>query len=271
MKGSDIYVSLNRVQQLQHLNTSLITLEFPYIFEENNNTSKEPIHEIIKRECVACLNRLGEVVRFKTKAYLIERIFEHDIFLLNFDSAYDTGRQRTASAFGLGGGPFFPIDSIPEQNVESDIAEMLKNEATEVPFYENLRLDSFYYFATGHFNNAVIVHNIILESIVADHLFSKLIERGLSNEEADLRITKIFSRKRGMHKVMGEDFEQIDGRSFKSANSLWDKFIEARAKRKNVIHPRTTKLSKPLALQTLQDIEEIINWIHKRDQEANTL
>jgi hypothetical protein len=97
------------------------------------------------------------------------------------------------------------------------------------------------------------------------------VQTSLSKEEADLRITKIFSRKRGMHKVMSEDFERIDGRSFKSANSLWDKFVQARAKRKNVIHPRTTRLSKELALQTLQVIEEIINWIHRSDQEANIL
>jgi hypothetical protein len=65
--------------------------------------------------------------------------------------------------------------SIPEQNVESELKEMLKNEA-EVPFYENLRLDSYYYFITGQFNNAVIIHNIILESIVAVIIHNIILE-----------------------------------------------------------------------------------------------
>jgi hypothetical protein len=113
------------------------------------------------------------------------------------------------------------------------------------------------------------MHNIILESAVADHLFNKLIQKGATDEdEADKRISKIFSRNRGtgekggIHRVMSEDFEQIDGRSFRSTD-LWDEFIQARTRRKNVIHPRTTRLSKDLALKTIQDVEEIINWIRR--------
>lgn len=267
MEGYDVYVSLKRSHDLQDLNTSCITVEFPYVFDDN--IGDESIHIIIKRKCVAILNRLGEVVRFKTKFYLIERIFEHDLFLLNFSTVDDMGKQRIGSAFSLGGGSFFPINSIPEQNIASEIADTLKNESEEVPFYENLRMDSFYYFATGQFNSAVIIHNTILESIVADHLLSKLIEIGLSEEEAKRRISKIFSRgtgpseKGGMHKVMSKYFEEIDGRPFKSTTNLWNKFTQARAKRKNVIHPRTTRLSKEATFQTLKDIEEIINWIRK--------
>ncbi len=68
---------------------------------------------------------------------------------------------------------------------------------------------------------------------------------------------------------MSVDFEQIDGRSFRSSD-LWDKFIQARMKRKNVIHPHTTRLSKGLALKTIQDIEEIIDWIHEMRYSSNT-
>ena len=256
MKGHDLSVTIKRSQTLQTTNTSSITIEFPYVFDENHSK-----HDVIKRECVACLNRLGEVVRFKTRLFVIERVFEHDIFLFNFNTVDGTGKESTGSAFGFGGGPIFPINSIPEQNVASEITGMLKND-TEVPFYENLRLDSYYYFTTGQFNNAVIIHNIILESIIAVHLFGKLLEKGLSTEEANIRVDKIISRKRGIHRVMCKDFQQIDGRSFRSRN-LWEKFMQARTTRKNVIHPRTTRLSKELALQTLQGIEEIIDWIHK--------
>lgn len=256
MKGYDVCVTIKREQTLQSTSTSLINIEFPYLFDESPSKA-----EVIKRECAACLNRLGEVVRFKTRLFVIERVFEHDIFLFNFDTVDSTGKKSTGSAFGFGGGPIFPINSIPEQNVEPELIQMLRNE-TEVPFYENLRLDSYYYFITGQFNNAVIIHNIILESIVADHLRGKLLKKGLSNEEADKTVDKIFSQKKGMHRVMSEGFEQIDGRSFRSSN-LWEKFTLARTTRKNVIHPRTTRISKELALQTLQDIEEIIDWIHK--------
>jgi hypothetical protein len=257
IKGHDVYINIERGRTLQSTNTSSVTMEFPYLFDESLNKD-----EVIKRECVACLNRLGEVVRFKTRLFVIERIFEHDIFLFNFKTVDNTGKKTTGSAFGFGGGPIFPINSIPEQDVESELTEMLKNE-TEVPFYENLRLDSYYNFITGQFNNAVIIHNIILESIIADHLLGKLLKKGLPNEDADRTLDKIFSRKRSIQRIMCKDFQQIDGRSFRSSN-LWEKFARARTTRKNVIHPRTTRISKERALQTLQDIDEIIDWIHKK-------
>ena len=43
---------------------------------------------------MACLNRLGEIVRFKTKFYFIERIFEHDTFPFNVDTEDYTGKER---------------------------------------------------------------------------------------------------------------------------------------------------------------------------------
>jgi hypothetical protein len=78
MKGHDVCVTIKRGQTLEGTNASSITIEFPYSFDES--LSKD---EVIKRECVACLNRLGEVVRFKTRFFVIERVFEHDIFLFN--------------------------------------------------------------------------------------------------------------------------------------------------------------------------------------------
>ncbi|MFL6324296.1 MAG: hypothetical protein ACJ72C_05965, partial [Nitrososphaeraceae archaeon] len=36
MKGNNVHVSLRWSQQVQDLNIAWITMEFPYIFEENN-------------------------------------------------------------------------------------------------------------------------------------------------------------------------------------------------------------------------------------------
>jgi hypothetical protein len=265
MDGQEIKVKLNRGNN-PSINATLVTIEFPYLLEEGEEDSNG---SLVKKKCIDCLNRLGDVVRFLTKFYLIERIFEHDIFYLETETIDELGNRRRGFGLHFGGSKFFPLDSIPENKLEQDISSMLKDENAEIPYYENLLLDSYYYYTTGRNNEAVIACNISLEAIVALHLVNKLVEKGYSKIQARRRVGEIFShstneKKRwGLHKVMSLDFEEIDGRSFKSTE-LWEKFKTARTRRKNVIHPYTTNLSPPLTLETIRNVKQIIDWIHRK-------
>lgn len=268
MNHKEVVITTTRSPYLVDMNRVQVTIEFASHFRQDS------VPEAIKRECVLCLNRLIDVVRYKTQFYLIERVTEHDIFLFNFKIIKEDGKTRVGGAMNFGG-PYFPLDSIPETIVESEISKMLMDESSIVPFYENLRLDSFHYFSTRQFNVSVIIANIALESIVADHLFNKLIMKGLSSVDADSTIEHLFSLKRsggekgGLHRVMSKDFEAIDGRCFKSSN-LWKKFEVVRTRRKNVIHPYTTELDEQTALQTIKDVMEIIDWIRLPEGQNNS-
>jgi hypothetical protein len=143
---------------------------------------------------------------------------------------------------------------------------MLKNE-DKIPRYENLLLDSYHYFSRYQFNTAIILCNVALEAIVANHLYTKLIKSGNTPQKAFNTISDIFSlrkssgEKGGLHQVLGNDFQGIDGRSFKDNHDLWEKFNRIRTIRKNAVHPHITTLNEEKARETMLNIMDIIKWI----------
>jgi hypothetical protein len=254
------------------VNISQVTIELPFTVDAKIDSTSSNMFDMfsqsamIKRECLRFLNRLVEVERWNTRKYWITPIEEQEI--LHFTSLVepDEGKPRMGMAMGLGGGQLhFPIVTLEEKNVEQEIKTKLASE-TELPFYDSLFLDAINYYETGRYNEALIVLNIALESFVADYLLSKLKEKGHSEEDAAKLVDKAFSRekknrKSGMRKVLSEDFKEIDGRSLEDNSELWDTFGNARDKRKNVIHPRTTELTQEVALETMLDIVDVWRWV----------
>jgi hypothetical protein len=242
--------------------TYYVKMTFPFIIVDNTLSSSK-----IKENCVIYLNRLLDVVRYNTKFYHIEQISENDIVNFDFITTDERGKQRQGAAWDLSG-PFFPLNSIAESDVFDKILNMLKN-GDKVPLNENLMLDSYRYFAKRQFNIAVILGNVALESIVAAHLYDKLVAKGLTKEESRRKISDIFSLKKsdgekgGLHKVLKKDFTDIDERDFYTGSGLWIKFNTIRTIRKNVVHPSITNLSHDKALEILKDIEEIVKWISR--------
>jgi len=196
------------------------------------------------------LNRLIEVVRYKTNKYWIPPINEHDIIFFNvLEKVDDAGKKRTGWVL-VPDGLVLPLDAKNQTDVQDEIAEMLKNERV-VPVFANLLLDSFNYFATGRFNESVIVANIALEEMVKNHLYDKLVrEKGYSEEESEKEISAIFSDrkergKRGLHRVMSINFKEIDGRSLEDNSKLWHEFNEEQHERMLFTHtPDILKSSK---------------------------
>lgn len=117
--------------QLYHLKITL-----PFILDENIDKPSK-----IKGICVAYLNRLIDVVRHGTKFYFIERISENDFTNLNFITTDDNGKRREGWAMDMSG-PFFPLNSIPETDVEETISSMLKN-GDNIPLSESMMLGIF--------------------------------------------------------------------------------------------------------------------------------
>ena len=186
-------------------------------------------------------NRLIEVVRYQTTKYWITPINEHDIIFFEvLENVDDSGKKRTGWIH-TPDALVFPIYTKNQRDVQGEIAEMLNKEYL-VRVYENLLLDSFYYFATGRFNESVIIANIALEEMVKNYLYDKLVnENGYSEEEADKKISAIFSDKkvagkRGLHKAMSINFKETDGRSLEDNSELWFKFNEEQHRKMLFIH-----------------------------------
>jgi hypothetical protein len=121
-------------------------------------------------------------------------------------------------------------------------------------------------FDTQRFNEAVILINAAFEVYVADFLISRLVKKGYSEEDAKKDVGGRFSRpKRTLHKVLTSDFKEIVGKSLEDDDKdLWQKFENAREKRKNAVHPYISKLTEEDAVKVISNILEIINWMKRQ-------
>lgn len=213
----------------------------------------------VTRECMNYLNRLVEVVRCYTGKYWIPPLSGRDIFMNSIAVSGDDGMTHQIMPLGPAAmGLYFPLQIRQESQLQDVISKALKEEE-EIPFYYNLFLDAISYFSEAKFNEAIIVINIVLEAIVAEHLYRKLLEGGTGDEDAKKRVNNIFGD--GLHEVMKKHFPAIDGRDFSSNEALWKKFDHARLLRKHTMHPKTRKLSEQETRETLHDIIEITNWM----------
>lgn len=259
------------------VNKSNVYIEIPYyvlpvnrVFIMPDGQKLGPIEDHfgeIQRACLEYLNRLIEVVRFKTGQYWTSPLSSKDVFINEFNLLDEVGRNvGGALAIMPCGGSFgFENKIISQTNVQPQISSALKNEE-KIPIYETLYLDSINYFSTGRFNEAVIMINIALEVFVQEYLFQKMISNGIESDEANKKITVIFSHgkqggKSGLHKVLTVDFREIAQRSLEDNMNLWTLFGDARDIRKNTMHPRTTKLSEGKARKAMNTIIKVMNWV----------
>ena len=246
------------------MNVSKITIELPYILEafESREEAKQvdPVAKssILKKECISYMNRLIEVVRWKTRQYWIPSVAPRDILWWRCKMIDDSGKGKEETMMDFGKGISVPIQVTDQVVVINEIDRMLANEE-RVPLADNLYLDAINYFEAGRFNEAIIVMNVALETLVAGHLFVKLIRKDVRADEAVEQVSDMLSDK--FHKVMTTHFKKVDGRSLQDDEELWKKFNSVRFTRKNVIHPRTKKLSEQEAREVMDNITEIVSWV----------
>ncbi len=213
------------------LAVSQITVEIPYSVQENEEptTNKRgyvsPPTSPIKREALNYFNRLIDVLRWKTRKFWIREISEFDIQYIKITEKDDTGKTRSGFSLDMGNPSFppYPMNSLDENALRSDINALLNNEGT-VALHDIQFLDSINYYQTGRFDDAVVTMNIALESFVSTYLANKLRELGYSEAEVKKKINEAFSTKKengttGMRKAMTKYFEEIDNRSLEMMKS----------------------------------------------------
>ena len=248
-------------------NISKVAIELPYGQDRLSEqipgasiVSMLSMMRTVKLECILVLNRLIEVVRAATNRYWITSFSERDILGYTAKVVGDDGKgwELFSLDYGQGLAPPLPLMTLEQPVVASQIAKALKEER-EVPFDHTLILDSFNYFMTRRFNEAVILLNTALEVSIANYLVSKLIQDGASLEEATRKVRTIFGKR--LHRVMKKHFKEVDGRSLESDAELWKRFNRARYMRANAMHSHARKLTEQEARDAMQDIAEVMQWV----------
>lgn len=247
-------------------NYTNVSIEFPYYYDVSKDggfmTTEFSTTHPLKQDSIVYLNRLIEVIRWLTARYWIQRVKEQDILSFEYVRIDDEGKGKEGFASDYGASREFPLAVKEQSSVSNEILDILKNEQ-EIPLDQNLFLDSINYFVHGSFNEAVIIANVALEVLVSEHLFTRFITNGLSEEEASKKVEKMFSKqkKKGLLKILTSDFVDIGKKSLEDSPDLLEKFKNARDVRKNAIHPRIKKLKDDEARQTIETMMQIANWI----------
>ena len=114
--------SMGRVETTHHyhgvINISKIRITLPYHKEFG-----EPVE--FKKECIPFLNRLIEVVRYKTKAYWITPLTDHDIRYFDIvENVDDTGKTTHGFSF-VPNALVFPVCVIDQIDVQQDISYLV--------------------------------------------------------------------------------------------------------------------------------------------------
>ncbi len=254
-----------------------IRIEFPFLIRPTKVRNKgdgtledlsHDNHVNVQKECLIYLNRLIEIIRWHTKKHWIHNLAGSDVYLNKFDLFDDNGKNVGGQIHGQ---PILTLFTLPNETEMQDakknqIDSSLESEE-KVPVHDALYLDSLHDFSQGRFNKSVMVINTALESATSEYLFQKLIKKGNSREEAKKTVDKIISfgkkknKKSGFHKILTEDFKSVTGRSLEDESDLWEKFNDARLKRKTTLHPYVGLLSEAEARRTIINVLNIINWV----------
>jgi len=259
-----------------------IQIEFPFLIrptrirDRGDGTLEDLSHDNhinVQRTCLTYLNRLIEVIRWHTKRHWIHNLAGSDVYLNNFDLFDDNGRNVGGQTHGQPILTLFNLPSVVEtqDSKKNQIDSSLKSEE-KIPVHDALYLDALHDFSQGRFNKAVMVINTALESATTEYLFEQLIKNGSSRDEAKKTVDKIISfgkkknKKSGFHKILTEDFKKVTGKTLEDEPELWNRFNDARLKRKTTLHPYIGKLSEDTARQAIVDILNVMNWVLEEDR-----
>jgi len=238
-----------------------ISLEFTDLDNSVFGHEGDPLSKsyLLKKICVSYLNRLIQIVRWKTGKFWMPLVTEDAIlgFTKNlsdgkrFDDGFvmDFGRTRT-----------YPINTKNQSDVKDKINDLLKNE-DPIPLDESLFLDALNYYVKGRYNEVIILINVSLEIFLQKYLFS-ILSKTMSNEEASKQVRKLFSD--GLHRMFKGKFIQIDGRKLEEDSEMWKTFENLRDTRLYAIHaPYVTEISEGGASSNLNKALKLIRWIRK--------
>lgn len=210
------------------------------------------------QECLKYLNRLVEVVRYKTKKYWITPISSHDIIYAKIiDMDTDSGKHKTG--FLMPEISVYPIQYLDETNMMSNITDMLASEKS-IYMSENLILDSYNYFSTGAYNEAVIISNLALEVFV-DEYIAEILQRKYRTET--ILSEKIDAAVEGkFHKVMRRNFfDDRNHESLKKTEPVYLKFCEVRDIRRKVMHPHASKIDIDTAFRVINKVSDVQQFL----------
>ena len=206
-----------------------LTLSLPFNLENKSNKGYQ-----VKLECLKYLNRLVEVVRFKTKKYWLLPVVEHEILYADIsDFIHDSGKKKEGYV-DMSEVSMLNLPMLAESDVLPEIQHLLKS-GERINYSDSLILDSYYYIFLGKYNESVITSNFALEMFILESLKEILQFRYASETELE----------HALHNVLEKNLRYTFRKNFMGGkdhltlmkdSDIYRKFDTARDFRANVLH-----------------------------------
>jgi hypothetical protein len=192
-------------------------------------------------------------------------VSEHDIIYFRILEEVNDSGQKTRGFALIFDSLVFPIQIKEESEVMRYITDMLVND-NKPPTSVNLLLDSFNYYATGQFNEAVILANIGLEAFVDEFITGVFRKKYNAYTEVNEKADEALSGK--FHRVMRRNFfnDLSDAELRKKGDPIYLKFDNARETRRTVMHAHVKQVEESDSLQAINNVREVIKYILDNQQ-----
>ena len=209
--------------------------------------------------CMKYLNRLTEVIRFATHRYWIRMISQRDIDIFSIKTDNGNGPQPSLFKLGFPEGYIFEPLPIYEQSSRKNLIDKILTKGHRLQLSENLIFDALNNFFSGKFSEAVISINVSLEVFVEEFSTERYKAEGIDENVANRMVDELFDGK--FHKTFRKAFFENTPDTKRVSHPIWIKFENARAKRKQVMHPHTKILTYEETHQVFLDVVSIRDWI----------
>lgn len=207
-----------------------MTLTTPFKFEDNPRVAED-----LKRECLKYLNRLVEVIRYKTRKYWLLPVSEYEVLYADIQDLTDVSLKKKQGYLEMSyvtAAVNLPIKE--ESEVIDEIKHLLKN-GEKLPYSEALILDAYSYIFTGQFNESIVMSNLALEIFILESLREILQLIYSTDEEIDGALERVTKGK--LHATFRKNFlGGKDHNELIETNDIYRKFDEARNYRSQIMH-----------------------------------
>lgn len=220
------------------------------------NKIDETLGPDLKRQCLEYLNRLVEVIRYKTRKYWLLPVSEYELIYADIEDLTEGFGNRKGHILLSEVSTVVNLPIKQENEVVDEINSCLKEEQ-RIPYSDLLILDSYNYIFTGQFNESIVTSNLALEIFIKETLRDILAIKYSNEKDINAALSSILEDT--LHKTFRKNFlGDISHEKARETSDIYKRFSQSRDYRYRVIH-RGERLNARDSEGNLTNILKI-NW-----------
>ncbi len=233
------------------INICHVTMELSLPFTLVNNSSQ---NDEVKSECLKYLNRLVEVVRYKTRKYWLLPVTNNELLYADISDLIDGSGKRKEGIIDMSSIFILPTPYKNEFEVYGEIEQLLKN-GQKIHYFDSLILNAHNYIFLGQYNDSILTSNLALEIFILESLREVLQYRYATETELAKALNSVLEDK--LHATFRKNFLN-DKPHFElmRTSEIYKKFDAARENRSKIMH-KGKKLSQNDAVINIANVHYV--------------